>query len=309
MQPTPAPGSPQAALDRELRCLVNEGGEGEWLAGALPPRMLGCSLECQDIPRIMSGCSPQLTRQGERTWHLLCTQVWMPPAKAAPFPDFSANQPSRSNPHDAAMSPITPWVTLCAPACARQPGNWGPTSSALAVGRLHLDGAVHLQHKRERVVSAVPPESFPWGPAGFGQQLALGVREKGRDMQEQIRGSWPQQPGDAMCGGQCSSPGDGHPVLQAPAGLPVPGLAVCPLSSTAKDCRGSSSTPPAPAPLAPLPSFSQTSPKFGLLVTAVCTHERDTRVQQDMPGWQAHPWPAAPWSHFSSPLPLLFPLF
>lgn len=93
-----------------------------------------------------SGCSPQQTRQGDR-WHLFCNQVWMPPAKAAPFLDFSANQPSYSSPRDATMSLITLWVTLCLPAHARHPENCGPTSSALAVGRLHLDGAVHLQHK------------------------------------------------------------------------------------------------------------------------------------------------------------------
>lgn len=119
-----------------------------------------------------------------------------------------------------------------------------------------------------------------------------------------------RDPGMPRAKGNAPSPGYGHPVLQAPAGLPVPGLAACLLSSTAKDCRGSSSTPPAPAPLAPLPSFSQTSPKCGLLlVTAVCTQECDIRGQQDTLGWQAHPWPAAPWSHFSSSLPLLFPLF
>lgn len=117
-------------------------------------------------------------------------------------------------------------------------------------------------------------------------------------------------PGMPCTKGNAPGPGYGDLVLQAPAGPLVPGLAACPLSSTAKDCRGSSSTLPARAPLAPLPSFSQTSPKFGLLlVTAMCTHEHGTRVQQDMLGWQAHPWPAAPWSHFSSSLPLLFPLF
>lgn len=119
--------------------------------------------------------------------------------------------------------------------------------------------------------------------------------------------SYPGMPGTK---GNAPGPGYGHLVLQAPVGPPVPGLATCLLSSTAKDCRGSSSTPPAPAPLAPLPFFSQTPLKFGLLlVIAVCTHERDTRVQQDTLGWQAHPWPTAPWSHFSSSLPLLFPLF
>lgn len=93
-----------------------------------------------------SGCSPQLTRQGDR-WQLLCNQVWVPPAKAAPFLDFSANQSFYSSPRDATMSLITLWVALCPSAHARHPENWGPTSSALAVGRFHLDGAVHLQQK------------------------------------------------------------------------------------------------------------------------------------------------------------------
>lgn len=39
-----------------------------------------------------------------------------------------------------------PQVAWHPPAHTGQLGKGGPTSSALAVGRLHLDGAVHLQH-------------------------------------------------------------------------------------------------------------------------------------------------------------------
>lgn len=43
MEQTPSLGVPTGSSGWELHCLVNEGGEGEQLAGTLALGMLGCS--------------------------------------------------------------------------------------------------------------------------------------------------------------------------------------------------------------------------------------------------------------------------
>lgn len=98
--------------------------------------------------------------QGEPPPPLLCAHVQVPPAQVAPClrKPTSPPQPLRCR-----CVPRHPLGGPAPPAHARRPGKGGPTSSALAVGRLHLDGAVHLQHTSGREVRAgpaPPPDPF-----------------------------------------------------------------------------------------------------------------------------------------------------
>lgn len=131
-----------------------------------------------------SGRSAQPARHGEpRSPFALCLGSDAT-SKGSSFGGF----PLQINLPTAAptMPPCPPaplWVARHPPAHTGQPGKGGPTSSALTVSRLHLDGAVHLQHTSGSgwsVAVPCPPEPCPWGIAGFGPSLAQGAEARSR---------------------------------------------------------------------------------------------------------------------------------
>lgn len=173
----------------------------------------------------------------------------------------SANKPPRRSPHHASLSPGTPLggpAPPCPHRAAWERGTYllGPHCQPASPGW----GGSSATHKWERVVSgrAVPPRTLSMGNSGIWPQPGTGGRgtEQGRDLQEHSQGLPPHQTRDATGGGLRSGPRDGYLVSQTPARPLVPALAACPLSSTAKDCRGSSSARPDPAPPAAPPPLS-----------------------------------------------------
>lgn len=252
---------------------------------------------------MMSGCSQhdiKMFSPAGQAGRAEITFIWMPPAKAAPL---GVSLQTRCH-----RVPCRPPGGPAPPVYTGQLGKGEPTSSALAVGRLHLDGAVHLQHTsgsgRSVVVPCPPPQPFPWGTAGFGPSLAQGAGKGPARTEPGLVGTGHRgrQGHRAMLRPWGWAPEDGHPVLQAPAGRrcqPWPPACFPRLQRTA-EAAAAPGQPGGTATSAPRASFP---PNSSLLpcVTAVRTRGCDMRVQQDTPGTPLARCPAEPFLLLSPP--------